>query len=89
MRRGTILFLGLLLALLAGFAMKDRLLALPPVAAEAPPGAFDANRAFARLERILEGEPPHPVDSDASDLVPPASSPSCGPPGSSRASRTK
>jgi hypothetical protein len=69
MRRSTILFLGLLLALLIGFAVKDRLLALPPVAAEAAPGAFDANRAFARLERILEGERPHPVDSDSGDLV--------------------
>jgi hypothetical protein len=69
MRRGTILFLGLLTLLLAGFALKDRLLALPPVPGQAAPGAFDANRAFARLERILAGERPHPVDSAAQDEV--------------------
>jgi hypothetical protein len=45
------------------------LIAIPSVPETAEPGAFDANRAFARLERILAGEPPHPVDSPGSDIV--------------------
>jgi hypothetical protein len=69
MGRGTWLFVGGLFALLAAFALKHALIAIPCRAETAEPGAFDTNRAFARLERILAGEPPHPVDSPGSDLV--------------------
>jgi hypothetical protein len=60
---------GGLFALLAVFALKHALVAIPAVADTAEPGAFDTNRAFARLERVLAGEPPHPVDSPGSDVV--------------------
>lgn len=69
MRRATILFAGVLLALLAGFALKGALLALPAVPAVVEAGAFDANRAHARLARVLADQQPHPVDSVASDGV--------------------
>ena len=50
-------------------AMKGMLIALPaPPAATAGDG-FDANRAAARLQRILGDERPHPVDSAANDAV--------------------
>lgn len=55
--------------LLAAMALKGELVRLP-----APPEApvadqFDANRAAARLARILGDERPHPVDSEANDAV--------------------
>lgn len=69
MTRGTLAFVGGLVALLALFAFKQMLIAVPSVPETAAPGAFDANRAFGRLERVLTGEQPHPVDSDGSDGV--------------------
>jgi hypothetical protein len=69
MARGTYLFVGGLLALLVVFAFKHALIAIPSVPVTAQAGEFDANRAFARIERILAGEPPHPVDSPGSDIV--------------------
>ena len=69
MARGTYLFVAGLLALLAIFASKHVLIAIPSVPETAEAGAFDTNRAFARLERVLAGEPPHPVDSPGSDIV--------------------
>jgi len=69
MARGTFLLVGGLLALLAAFALKHALIAIPSVPQAAAPGAFDANRAFSRLERMLAGEQPHPVDSAGSDGV--------------------
>jgi hypothetical protein len=69
MGRGFILFVGGLLVFLAAFSAKHVLIAPPAVPAQAAPGEFDANRAFARLERVLAGEPPHPVDSPGSDIV--------------------
>ncbi|HZG47724.1 MAG TPA: M20/M25/M40 family metallo-hydrolase [Allosphingosinicella sp.] len=69
MGRATWLFIGGLFALLAAFALKHALIAIPAAPETAEPGTFDTNRAFARLERILAGEPPHPVDSPGSDLV--------------------
>ena len=62
-------FAGVLLALLAVLVFKGALIALPAVPQAAAPGDFDANRAFARLERILADGAPHPVDSDANDRV--------------------
>jgi hypothetical protein len=69
MARGTVLFIGGLLALLSAFAFKQALIAVPSVPEAAAPGEFDANRAFGRLERVLAGEQPHPVDSASSDGV--------------------
>ena len=58
-----------ILLLLAAMALKGALLRLPsPPDAPAADG-FDANRAAARLERILGDQRPHPVDSDADDAV--------------------
>jgi acetylornithine deacetylase/succinyl-diaminopimelate desuccinylase-like protein len=55
------------LALVFGiFLTKDRLVEPPPVSASLP---FDTTRAFARLERILGDQRPHPVDTEANDAV--------------------
>ena len=63
------LLLALALALLGAMALKGALLILPsPPATESATG-FDANRAVARLERILGDQRPHPVDSAAGDAV--------------------
>ncbi|WP_166036939.1 M20/M25/M40 family metallo-hydrolase [Sphingosinicella sp. YJ22] len=62
-------FAGILLALLAVLVFKGALVAPPAVPEAAAPGAFDAARAFARLERILADRQPHPVDSAANDRV--------------------
>ncbi|MFN3725888.1 MAG: M20/M25/M40 family metallo-hydrolase [Allosphingosinicella sp.] len=62
-------FAGVLLALLALLVFKGALVVPPPVPQAAAPGAFDTNRAFSRLERILADGVPHPVDSEANDLV--------------------
>jgi hypothetical protein len=40
-----------------------------PVRASNAPDAFDANGAFARIERVLSPEAPHPLDSEAGDRV--------------------
>ncbi len=69
MGRGTILYVGGLLALLAAFAFKHVLISPPDVPAQVEAGAFDTDRAFARLERILADQQPHPVDSPGSDGV--------------------
>lgn len=68
LRQGLWLILAVA-GLLAAMAAKGMLIALPipPAAPEA--GEFDANRAFARLGRILGDERPHPVDSPANDAV--------------------
>ena len=61
---------GLVVALLLiGFAVKGVLLAPPAPPAKPAPGEFDTDRAVARLARILGDQRPHPVDSDANDLV--------------------
>ncbi|MDQ8755176.1 M28 family peptidase [Sphingosinicella sp. LHD-64] len=66
-RRGLALIL-VVAALLAAMALKGALIALPAPPAGASDG-FDANRAAARLARILGDERPHPVDSPANDAV--------------------
>lgn len=68
MRHGLALAAALLL-LLAAMAFKDALVRLP-----SPPGTptatgFDADRAAARLARILGPQRPHPVDSAENDAV--------------------
>ena len=40
-----------------------------PVRASNAPDAFDASAAFARIERVLSPEAPHPLDSEAADRV--------------------
>jgi hypothetical protein len=58
------------LALLAALALKSALIALPsPPDALAPADRFDANRAAARLARVLGDQRPHPADSDPGDAV--------------------
>jgi hypothetical protein len=61
--------LTLALALLAAMALKGALLTPPSPPAAADGATFDANRAAARLQRILGDQRPHPVDSDAGDAV--------------------
>ncbi len=56
-------------ALLAAMALKGEIVRLPAPAEAPAAGQFDANRAAARLARILGDERPHPVDSDANDGV--------------------
>ena len=67
MKHGLWLTLAIV-ALLAAMAVKGMLVALPNPPAIAGNG-FDANRSFARLQRILGDERPHPVDSAANDAV--------------------
>jgi hypothetical protein len=61
--------LALALALLVAMAVKGFLLTPPSPPDQPTATAFDANRAIARLERILGDQRPHPVDSDAGDAV--------------------
>jgi hypothetical protein len=61
--------LALALALLAAMALKGVMLTPPSPPDQPGAAAFDANRAIARLERILGDQSPHPVDSDAGDAV--------------------
>src|SRR5947199_264205 len=68
MKRLAVL-LALFLALLAALALKGSLLALPSPPAQPSAGEFDANRAAARLARILGDERPHPADSFNGDAV--------------------
>lgn len=63
------ILLGIALALLAAMALKGALLVLPSPPATETATSFDANRAMARLTRILGDQRPHPVDSDANDAV--------------------
>ena len=69
MARGTWMFVGVLLALLAALALKGALTTLPSVPESVAAGEFDTNRAFARLERILADQQPHPIDTVANDAV--------------------
>ena len=59
---------GVAALLLAALHFKDRLLVLPEPAPATAEG-FSAERAAARLARILGDERPHPVDSEANDAV--------------------
>jgi hypothetical protein len=59
----------LFLLLLAAMALKGSLLSLPSPPDHAEANAFDANRAAARLARILGDERPHPADSVNGDAV--------------------
>jgi hypothetical protein len=59
----------LFLALLAAMAVKGSLIALPSPPDHSELGMFDANRAAARLARILGDERPHPADSANGDMV--------------------
>ena len=57
-----------LIGLLALAFMSAGALVQPaPVRSENAADAFDAPAAYARLERLLTPEEPHPMDSDASD----------------------
>lgn len=69
MGRGTVRLALVVLALLGAFAAKHLLLEQPAVRSANAPGQFDADRAVARLQRILAGEPVHWVDSPGSDIV--------------------
>ena len=69
MNRAGLWLAGAIALMLIAMAVKGSLIALPsPPVAEASDG-FDANRAAARLQRILGDERPHPVDSAANDGV--------------------
>ncbi|MEO1476799.1 MAG: M28 family peptidase, partial [Pseudomonadota bacterium] len=57
---------GLTILLFIAYLFRD-VLAQPP--AVDPDHPFQADRAFARLERILGDETPHPVDTEANDAV--------------------
>ncbi|MBV9884610.1 MAG: M28 family peptidase [Sphingomonadaceae bacterium] len=59
----------LFLALLAAMALKGALLTLPSPPAQPEAGRFDANRAAARLARVLGDQRPHPADSANGDAV--------------------
>ena len=59
--------LAVFILLLAAMVLKGVLLTLPAPPATPNAQGFDANRAAARLERILGDQRPHPVDSDAGD----------------------
>lgn len=61
--------LAVALLLLGALALKGFLLTLPAPPAHAEAGAFDANRAKARLARILGGQQPHYADSANDDAV--------------------
>jgi hypothetical protein len=65
-RSGGATFLAALAILLAIFIAKDRLVVPPPIETAS---AFNTERAFARLARILGDERPHPVDTEANDAV--------------------
>jgi peptidase M28-like protein len=57
------------LALLGALALKGAPIALPAPSDRIEAGRFNADRAAARLARILGDQRPHPVDSDAGDAV--------------------
>ncbi|MGQ0589575.1 MAG: M20/M25/M40 family metallo-hydrolase [Sphingosinicella sp.] len=68
MVRAGLMLTGAIALLLLAMAVKGMLIALPTPPAAGGAG-FDANRAAARLQRILGDERPHPVDSAANDAV--------------------
>lgn len=51
------------------FLLRAAPLALDPVRAANAPDQFDTSRAIERLARVLGDQTPHPVDSDALDVV--------------------
>ncbi len=61
--------LAVFILLLAAMALKGALLALPAPPSQPDAEGFDANRAAARLARILGDQRPHPIDSDAGDAA--------------------
>lgn len=69
MVRSGLQLTAVLLLLLAALALKGLLVPLPAPPAAPAADRFDANRAIARLSRILGDEHAHPVDSDADDAV--------------------
>lgn len=62
----TLKIAGLLSALFLAYLFRGALVQPPPVD---PAHAFNTERAYARLARILGDETPHPVDSAANDTV--------------------
>jgi len=62
-------YLAVFILLLAAMALKGALVALPAPPAAPDGQGFDANRAAARLARILGDERPHPADSANGDAV--------------------
>ena len=60
---------GGLLLLLAAMAFKDCLIRLPSPPETPAADRFDANRAAARLQRVLGDQRPHPIDSAENDAV--------------------
>jgi hypothetical protein len=61
--------LAVFILILAAMALKGALVAMPSPPDPHDAQGFDANRAKARLARILGDQRPHPVDSDAGDAV--------------------
>ncbi|MEA3046266.1 MAG: hypothetical protein QOJ53_598 [Sphingomonadales bacterium] len=61
--------LAVFILLLAAMALKGALVPLPSPPAAPGSDGFDANRAAARLARILGDQRPHPADSAAGDAV--------------------
>lgn len=69
MRTATAGIFSALVLIVAALAFKSLLFAPPPLPASIGPGDFDQARAHARLVRILGDGKPHPIDSEANDLV--------------------
>ena len=57
---------GVVIVLFLAFTMRQLFVGAPAVDPDHP---FDVDRTFERLERILGDEAPHPVDTDANDVV--------------------
>ena len=68
-RAGFVPYLVLVLLLACMFGYKGHLTSIPSVAETRAATGFDADRAVARLGRILGDQRPHPVDSPANDAV--------------------
>jgi hypothetical protein len=62
----SLIFFALMLAAVMGAGL---VVQPPPVRASNAPDQFDATAAFARIERVLSPEQPHPMDSAGADLV--------------------
>ena len=69
MMRSALALAASILLLLAAMAVKGELIRLPSPPDAPAADSFDANRAAARLQRILGDERAHPVDSDSDDAV--------------------
>jgi len=61
--------IGVLTVVFIAIMSAGLVLAPDPVRSENAAGAFDASAAHGRLERLLQAEEPHPVDSAANDAV--------------------